>query len=83
MVSVTPPAAEFTIISQITLDTSKKLLAFGTDRGIVGVVDLALRCITRMKSQHNSVRLSMCCVVIVVHLYAFTMEDLWNSCFHS
>lgn len=43
-------------ISQLALSSNNKTLAFSSDSGTVGVVDIFTRNITRMKVKHNSVR---------------------------
>lgn len=42
-------------ISQIALNINKSHLAFSMDSGVVGVVDLSTKTITRMKTKHESV----------------------------
>jgi hypothetical protein len=42
-------------ISQIALNINKSHLAFSMDSGVVGVVDLSTKTISRMKTKHESV----------------------------
>ncbi|KAK0468195.1 WD40-repeat-containing domain protein [Desarmillaria tabescens] len=42
-------------VSQISLDASKTQLAFCTDNGLVGVVDLSSKCVSIMKTKHDNV----------------------------
>jgi hypothetical protein len=42
-------------ISQIALNVNKSHLAFSMDSGVVGVVDLSTKAVSRMKTKHESV----------------------------
>lgn len=41
--------------NEISVSENQKTLAFSTDSGVVGVVDLTTKSVRRMKTQHNSV----------------------------
>ncbi|KAJ3850747.1 WD40-repeat-containing domain protein [Lentinula lateritia] len=43
------------VLNEIALDPTKKHLAFSTDSGVVGVVDLTSLSVVKMKEQHTSV----------------------------
>lgn len=43
------------VLNEIALNSSKSHLAFSMDSGVVGVVDLASKVISRMKTKHESV----------------------------
>ncbi|KAI0256653.1 WD40-repeat-containing domain protein [Lactifluus subvellereus] len=43
------------VVNEICLSDNQKTLAFTTDSGTVGVVDLTTKSIQRMKTQHNSI----------------------------
>ncbi|KAH7873580.1 WD40-repeat-containing domain protein [Lentinula edodes] len=43
------------VLNEIDLDPTKKHLAFSTDSGVVGVVDLTSLLVAKMKEQHTSV----------------------------
>ncbi|KAK7054664.1 hypothetical protein VNI00_003127 [Paramarasmius palmivorus] len=43
------------VLNEITLDTGKKYLAFSTDSGVVGVVDVTTKEVTKMKSKHENI----------------------------
>ncbi|THH13865.1 hypothetical protein EW146_g6405 [Bondarzewia mesenterica] len=43
------------LLNQIALDSNEKRLAFSTDSGTVGIVDLTTKKISRMKLQHNNI----------------------------
>ncbi|KAJ6630598.1 WD40-repeat-containing domain protein [Mycena sp. CBHHK59/15] len=43
------------ILNELALNTSKTHLAFSTDSGSVGVVDLSTKIISRMKTKHSSI----------------------------
>jgi hypothetical protein len=49
------PNCVFSGISQIALNINKSHLAFSMDSGVVGVVDLSTKAISRMKTKHESV----------------------------
>jgi hypothetical protein len=49
--------------SQIALNINKSHLAFSMDSGVVGVVDLSTKAISRMKTKHESV-----CIILVFRL---------------
>ena len=42
-------------ISQLRLSENKKSIAFCTDSGTVGVIDVATNDVSRMRTKHNSV----------------------------
>lgn len=42
-------------MSQITLDSGKKHLAFSMDSGVVGVVDVSTKQVTKMKTKHENI----------------------------
>ncbi|KAJ7271949.1 WD40 repeat-like protein [Mycena haematopus] len=44
------------VLNELALNSGKSHLAFSTDSGAVGVVDLSTKTITRMKTGHSSVR---------------------------
>ncbi|KAJ6502386.1 WD40-repeat-containing domain protein [Mycena sanguinolenta] len=46
------------VLNELALNSAKSHLAFSTDSGAVGVVDLSTKMITRMKTGHSSVRLT-------------------------
>lgn len=46
-----------TRISQLAMSVNKRHLAFSTDAGVVGVVDLSTKAVSRMKTKHDSVGL--------------------------
>ncbi|KAJ7172310.1 WD40-repeat-containing domain protein [Mycena filopes] len=43
------------VLNELTLNPGKTHLAFGTDSGDVGVVDLSSKTVTRMKTSHSSI----------------------------
>ncbi|KAI0054020.1 WD40 repeat-like protein [Auriscalpium vulgare] len=43
------------VVNEISLSFNRKVLAFSTDGGTVGVVDLASRKVQRMKARHDSI----------------------------
>lgn len=42
-------------ISQVMLQSNGKYLAFSTDSGAVGIIELSTKKISRMKTRHNTV----------------------------
>jgi hypothetical protein len=44
-----------TLISQLSLSSNRKYLAFSQDSGVVGVVDIATKMVSKMKTKHDSV----------------------------
>lgn len=59
MICLTCGSHNLTQISKIDLDPTKKHLAFSTDSGVVGVVDLTSLLVAKMKEQHTSVSLTL------------------------
>ncbi|KAG6910284.1 hypothetical protein DXG01_011681 [Tephrocybe rancida] len=55
VVDVSDPGQEDDILNEIALNANKTYIAFSMDSGAVGVVDLATKLVTRMKSKHDSV----------------------------
>lgn len=43
------------VISQLSMNVNKSHLAFSMDSGVVGVVDLSTKSVSRMKTKHESV----------------------------
>ncbi|TCD62178.1 hypothetical protein EIP91_007262 [Steccherinum ochraceum] len=46
------------VLNELNVNENDKTLAFSTDSGTVGTVDLSTRAISRMKTKHDSVRMS-------------------------
>ena len=67
---------------QITVSFNGKTLAFSTDAGAVGVIDVPSRRIRRMKTRHANVRLTLGSHLVVVrHIPKFA--DLRQRELHS
>ncbi|KAG5642878.1 hypothetical protein DXG03_001920 [Asterophora parasitica] len=54
-VDLTEEGQEDDILNELALNTSKTHIAFSMDSGTVGVVDIATKVLSRMKSKHESV----------------------------
>lgn len=56
----------FTRFSKIVLDSGKKHLAFSTDLGVIGVVELSSQSISKMKEKHTNVGTDSSGVAVVL-----------------
>ena len=55
-------------VSQLNISENGKYLAFSSDSGTVGVVDLASKFITRMKNRHTTVSTSSSLIRLIRYL---------------
>ncbi|KAF5386665.1 hypothetical protein D9615_001565 [Tricholomella constricta] len=54
VVDLTEEGQEDDVLNELALNTNKTHLAFSMDSGVVGVVDLATKVVSRMKTKHES-----------------------------
>lgn len=59
------------------LHSNGKYLAFSTDSGTVGVIELSTKKITRMKTRHSSVR--ACSTLFTLLRYLYLSNDFIDS----